>query len=176
MIKKILPISIFVLVFILILLLGLQNMLKNSKSQGVATITPTLFQGKQGSGFVPQTNKTYDTSVKQLTSKELQERLPIIAPDFTLDYSPRLQKYVVNAPTDEATNSYNDWLDDNPDYQSELDPPNVIVAKQTMTELHNALDVANTNKMTPEKKAIKDAREFTSLLNIVVNLPQMFLQ
>lgn len=176
MIKKILPISIFVLVFILILLLGLQNMLKNSKSQGVATITPTLFQGKQGSGFVPQTNKTYDTTIKQLTSQELKQRLPIIAPDFTLDYSPRLQKYVVNAPTDEATNSYNDWLDDNPDYQSELDPPNVIIAKQTMKELHDALDVANANKMTPEKKAIKDAREFTSLLNIVVNLPQMFLQ
>lgn len=176
MIKKILPLSIFVLVFILILLLGLQNMLKNSKSQGAATITPTLFQGKQGSGFVPQTNRSYNTSVKQVTSQELKQRLPIIAPDFTLDYSPRLQKYVVNAPTDEAANSYNDWLDDNPDYQSELDPPNVIIAKQTMKELHDALDVANANKMTPEKKAIKDAREFTSLLNIVVNLPQMFLQ
>lgn len=176
MIKKILPLSIFVLVFILILLLGLQNMLKNSKSQSAATITPTLFQGKQGNGFVPQTNRSYDTSVKQVTSQELKQRLPIIAPDFTLDYSPRLQKYVVNAPTDEATNSYNDWLDDNPSYQSELDPPNVIIAKQTMKELHDALDIANANKMTPEKKAIKDAREFTSLLNIVVNLPQMFLQ
>lgn len=176
MIKKILPISIFVLVFILILLLGLQNMLKNSKSQGAATITPTLFQGKQGSGFVPQTNRTYDTSIKQLTSKELQDRLPIIAPDFTLDYSPRLQKYVVNAPTDEATNSYNDWLDDNPDYYEQLDPANVILAKQSVSELHNALDVEKENKLTPQKKAVKDAKTFTSSFNMLINIPFSFMQ
>lgn len=171
MIKKILPISIFILVFILILLLGLQNMLKNSKSQGAATITPTLFQGKQGSGFVPQTNKTYDTSIKQLTSQELRQRLPIIAPEFTLDYSPRLQKYVVNAPTDEATNSYNDWLDDNPEYYEQLDMVNVIMAKQTVKELHDALDEADKNKLTPDKRAVNDAKAFITSFNILLNLP-----
>ncbi|MCX6730783.1 MAG: C39 family peptidase [Candidatus Roizmanbacteria bacterium] len=176
MIKKILPISIFVLVLVFIILLGLQNMINKSGSQGTSNITPTLFQGRQTGGSAPQTGKSYSTSVKQLTSQELQKKLPIIAPDFTLDYSNRLQKYVATVADEEATNSFNDWIDQNPSYGDELQAQNIIVAQQSVQELNDALDVADKNKMTPEKKAVDDAKKFTSLLNTIVNLPQILLQ
>ncbi|MCX6732619.1 MAG: C39 family peptidase [Candidatus Roizmanbacteria bacterium] len=171
MIKKILPISIFVLVLVFIVLLGLQNMLNKSGSQGTSSITPTLFQGRQSSGSAPQTGKAYSTSVKQLTSQELQKKLPIIAPNFTLDYSSPLQKYVATVADDEATNSFNDWIDQNPSYGDELQSQNIIIAKQSVQELNDALDVAEKNKMTPEKKAANEAKIFTSSFNMLLNIP-----
>jgi len=134
-----------------------------------------LFQGKQGSGFVPQKGKTYETSVKQLTADELQKKLPIIAPDFTLDYSNRMNKYVVTVPNDEATNSYNDWIDQNPSYSNELQTQNVIVAKQSMKELHEALDVANKTKLSPEQQAKKDAAALNTIVETLMNIPQLLL-
>lgn len=177
MIKKILPLSIFILVIVLIILLGLQNMLNKKNSQGAAVITPTLFQGKQGSGFVPKTGKTYSTStsVKQLTAEELQKKLPIIAPDFTLDHSDVMDKYVVTVPNDEATNSYNDWIDQNPSYYSELQEQNVIIAKQSMQELHDAIDIGKKNKLSPEQEANKDVKNLTNILNTILSLPQLML-
>lgn len=176
MIRKILPLSIFVLVLVFIILLGLQNMLNNkNSSQGTSSITPTLFQGKQTSGIVPQTGKSYSTSVKQLTSDELQKKLPIIAPDFTLDYSNRMQKYVVTIPDDEATSSYNDWIEQNPSYSSELQSQNVIIAKQSVQELHDALDTGSKNKLSPEQEARKDVNALTTIFNSVLSIPQLIL-
>lgn len=175
MIKKILPISIFVLILVFIILLGLQNMLNKTASQGTSNITPTLFQGRQTGGSAPQTGKSYSTSVKQLTSQELQKKLPIIAPNFTLDYSNRLQKYVATVADDEATNSLNDWIDQNPSYGNELQEQNIIVAKQTVQELNDALDVAEKNKMTPEKKAVDDTKTFTNTINTLINFPFLFM-
>jgi len=131
-----------------------------------------LFQGKQGSGFVPQKGKTYETSVKQLTADELQKKLPIIAPDFTLDHSDRMDKYVVTVPDDEATNSYNDWVQQNPSFSSELQPENVIIAKQSMQELHDVLDFDEKNKLSPEKKAENDTTTFMTILTTIFLLPQ----
>jgi len=160
---------------VLIILLGLQNMLNKKNSQGAAVITPTLFQGKQGSGFVPQKGKTYETSVKQLTADELQKKLPIIAPDFTLDHSDVMNKYVVTVPNDEATNSYNDWIDQNPSYYTELQEQNVIIAKQSMQELHDAIAIANANKLSPELQAKKDVKTITNLLDGFFNLPNIIM-
>ncbi|MFZ2206522.1 MAG: C39 family peptidase [Microgenomates group bacterium] len=152
-------------------------MLNKKNSQGAAVITPTLFQGKQGSGFVPKTGKTYSTStsVKQLTAEELQKKLPIIAPDFTLDHSDVMDKYVVTVPNDEATNSYNDWIDQNPSYYSELQEQNVIIAKQSMQELHDAIDIGKKNKLSPEQEANKDVKNLTNILNTILSLPQLML-
>jgi hypothetical protein len=180
MIKKILPISVFVLVVVLIILFGIQNLLSQSKSQGVASITPTLFQGKQTSGKAPVSNKTTSTStsptgtVEQLSSEELQKKLPIYAPDFTLSYSPRMQRYVATIANDEAAASYADWIAQNPSYESELE--NTIVTKQTLDELNSALDFAKTQELTPEKKAKADATIFTNTLNTLINLPFLFMQ
>ncbi len=150
-------------------------MLNEKNSQGAATITPTLFQGKQGSGFVPQKGKTYETSVKQLTAEELQNKLPIIAPDFTLDHSDVMNKYVVTVPNDEATNSYNDWIDQNPSYYSELQEQNVIIAKQSMQELHEAIEIANKKKLSPIMQAKKDATAFTNIVETFLSIPQLLM-
>jgi hypothetical protein len=177
MIKKILPISIFVLILIFIILLGLQSMLNNKGTQGTSAITPTLFQGRQSSGTSPQTGKSYSTSVKQLTPEELKSKLPIIAPDFTVDYSDRMQKYVVSLQGDEATNSYNDWIEQNPTYTSELQNP--IIAKQSVKELHDALDYANKNKLTPEQAFKKNTDSILSIVNVLfapISLPKQSIK
>lgn len=178
MINKILPLSIFVLVVVLVILLGLQNMLDKNNTKGIPSITPTLFQGQQTGRFTPQTKTSHSTSpsVIQLTSQELQKKLPVIASDFTLDYSSRMQKYVVTVPSDEATSSYNDWLDQNPAYDTELQSQNVIVAKQSIQELHEALDVANNNKLSPEQQAKKDVTTLTTIVNSLLSLPQTILE
>ena len=147
-----------------------------------------MFQGKSG-GYSPnqtgktnvvptqsttQTDRTGATTVIPLTPEELQKKLPITAPDFTIGYSDRMQKYVVTLGNDEAVNSYDGWLSQNPSYGTELQ--NALVTKQTIDEFHAALDYAKKNQLTPEKKAEQDAKEFTKNLNLLINLPFMFTQ
>ena len=98
----------------------------NKGSQGGASITPTLYQGQQG-GYTPQTGRTNSTSGSnssletQITSEEFKTKLPIISPEFTLDYSDRMQKYVATLQGDEETGdttvselAYTQWQDNNP--------------------------------------------------------------
>jgi len=177
MIKKILPISVFVLIVVIIVLLGLQNMLNKNKPQQNSGVKPTLYQGKAGKSFIqPGNNVGKDDSpnITQITAEELKSILPVYAPDFSLEYSNRLQKYVVTTQTDEGGGVYNEWLAQNPSYENELQ--NVIITKQTIQELHEALDYAKGNQLTPEKKAQTDAKIFTDTLNTLINLPFLFMQ
>lgn len=180
MIKKILPLSIFVLLVVVIILFGIQNLLSKNRSQGNASITPTLFQTKNSKGYTPQTKRTSNTSnaptgtSAEVIAKDLQTKLPIYAPDFTVQYSPRMQKYVVTTTSDEAELSYSDWLDQNLLYKSELE--NAIVTRQSLEELHAALDYAKERELSPEQKAKEDATIFTNTLNTLINLPFLFMQ
>ena len=180
MIKKILPLSIFVLVFVLILLFGLQRMLSGVGSQKSVSVLPTLVPGRQGSVYInPQTGKAYTPSgtvagsITPITSQELKAKLPLVAPDFSLQYSDRMERYVVTLTTDDAVSSYNDWLAQNPSYAEEL--KGAIITKQTIAELHAALDYAKKNEMTPVEKANTDAKEFTKSINLLINLPFLFM-
>jgi len=180
MIKKILPISIFILLVVVIVLLGVQNMSRKG-SGGSSIITPTLIQGSKGGSYNTQkivSGQLDRTSTSQASTqvspKELQDKLPIIAPDFTLSYSPRMQKYVATILNDDGAQFFNDWLLQNPSYQNELE--NTIITKQTISELHNALDYAKTKELTPEKKAKEDAKVVTETLNTLINLPFLFMQ
>lgn len=177
MIKKILPLSIFVLLVVVIILLGLQNMLNKNNGGQSSNIQPTLFQGKKASSLSINKNGTlYGTSINvpQATAEELQGILPIFAPNFSLGFSDRMQQYVLTTQNDEGEKNYNEWLNQNPLYINELQ--NVVITKQTIKELDAALDYAKKNKLTPEKKTAEDARQFTNMLNTLLNLPQLFMQ
>ncbi len=173
MIKKILPISIFVLVFVSILLIWFQSTL-NKGGSGNSSLTPTIVPGKQGSGYTPLTGKTTGgNAVKQLSPEELKKKLPIIAPDFTLDYSPRMQRYVVTETGEGAANSYNDWIEQNPAAANELQ--GAVVTKQTVEELNAVLDNAKKNQQTPEEKAVEKATAFTSTFKMLNSLPYILM-
>lgn len=177
MIKKILPLSVFVLLVVVIILLGLQNTLNKSKSQQNSSIKPTLYQGKNGYSAPQQRSNSISgssTTISQIAGDQLRSMLPIYAPDFSLGYSQRLQKYVLTTQNGAGEQSYNAWLAQNPSYSDELQ--NTIVTKQTMKELDSALDYAKKNELTPEKKAQQDAKIFTDTLNILINLPFLFMQ
>lgn len=177
MIKKILPLSVFVLLFVVIILLGLQNMLNKSKSQQNSSIKPTLYQGKNGYSAPQQRSNSVSggsAAISQIAGDQLRSVLPIYAPDFSLGYSQRLQKYVLTTQNGAGEQSYNEWLAQNPSYSDELQ--NTIVTKQTIKELDSALDYAKKNELTPEKKAQQDAKIFTDTLNILINLPFLFMQ
>jgi hypothetical protein len=85
-----------------------------------------------------------------------------------------MQKYVVTTQTNEGESVYNEWLAQNPSYINEL--KNTIVTKQTIKELDFALDYAKKNELTPEKKAQQDVKIFTDTLNILMNIPFLFMQ
>jgi len=178
MIKKILPISIFVLFFIIILLLGIQNMIKRqTTSQGTGGVIPTLAPGKQGkysvpTGIVRQSTSASATGGTQLSAQEVQGRLPIIAPNFTLSYSPRMERYVVTLADDTATQSYAAWLVQNPSFATELQEQNVILSKQPLKELNDALDTAEKNKLSPEMQAKKDVQTINTIVDALMNIPQ----
>lgn len=171
MIKKILPISIFVLVLVLIILLGLQNLLNKNKTQSNSLLTPTLYEGKQGShssssqgGNTQSANNTNTTGRTTLTENAFKAKLPISKTDFTVDHSDKLGKYVVTLNTDNGQNAYNNWLDQNTSYGEFLPAEQVILAHQSVEELDNALDYAEKNKLSSEQEFKKTT---DSLLNIV---------
>ncbi len=182
MIKKILPLSVFLLVVVLIILFGIQNLLNKSKVQKNSVIIPTVFQGNQSGRNTtsssrdtsPERESTTPLSESQISGVELQKKLPIYAADFTLEYSPRMQRYVATIADDTAAQSYTDWVAQNPAYENELQ--NTIITKQTLTELNDALDYAKSTELTPEKKAKEDATIFTNTLNTLINLPFLFMQ
>lgn len=179
MIKKILPLSVFILIVVVIILLGLQNMLNNNKSQQGSLIKPTLYQGKNGSSLSLNGDKSLNgksTDVTQISEEQFRSVLPVFAPDFSLAYSPKLQKYVLTAQTNEGLNSYEQWTAQNPSYLPFLNTQQVIQTKQTVKELDSALDVADKTKLTPEQKAVKDTTMMTSILDTLINFPQAFLQ
>lgn len=172
MIKKILPISIFVLLVVIIILLGLQNLSRKNNSQNNSSLTPTLFQGRDGNRYNPQTDKSNSNSTspsdKPLSSEEFQKKLPIAAPDFTIDYSPRMQKYVVTLNADAGEigqESYVQWLEQNAVFAPLLQEEQVIIAQQTVAELHQALDYANTNRLSPEQEYKKNTDTILSIVN-----------
>ena len=176
MIKKILPISVVVLVLILILLVVIQRMMQGGGNpQNTTTIIPTLFQGRQINTVTPKVGRTPGTTTPiqssntQLSAEELQKKLPIVAPDFTLIYSGRMQRYVATVQSDEARFSYDEWLAKNPSYVNELQ--NTIVTKQSLEELNAALDEGKKNILSPEKKAVQDSKELSQTLNMINNLP-----
>jgi len=179
MIKKILPISIFVLLVVVIVLLGLQSMLNKNRAQQSASVKPTLYQGKTGSSLSlsgDDSQKAKTAHISYITEEQFKGVLPVYAPDFSLEYSGRLQKYVLTTQTEEGKNSYDEWLNQNPSYLPFLSAQQVIIAKQTVKELHKALDFSEKNKLTPEQKAIKDTTIMTSMVEMLINFPQTFIQ
>ena len=176
MIKKILPISIFILVVVVIILLGLQSML-SKKKLSTEPITPTMIPGNQGryfpnkSGINQGSETRISSSIQPLTSSEFQQKLPIIASDFVIDYSSRMQKYIVTLKTDTAQEAYTQWLTQNMSLAPYLTSEQVIITRQTVTELNAALDYAKKNELTPEKKAIQEAQDLTKNLGLLINLP-----
>ena len=146
-------------------------------TQGGTSITPTLFQGKQINTITPKIGKTINPALsKQLSSEELQKKLPIVAPDFTLDYSPRMQKYVASIQSEDARVSYEEWLAQNPPYQQELQMQNVIISQQSLKELDEVLDAEAKDPMTPEKKAIRDTKALNDIITNVINLPEELMK
>lgn len=179
MIKKILPISVFVLLVVIIILLGLQNMLNKNKISQSASITPTLYQGKGGNSLSLRGDdslKAKNANISQITEDQFRSVLPVFAPNFSLEYSPRLQKYVLTTQDETGKNDYSEWLNQNPSYLPFLNTQQVIIARQTVKELHQALDVADMNKLTPEQKAIKDTTIMTSIFETLINFPQTLIQ
>jgi len=171
MIKKILPISVFILLLVIILLLGLQNMMNKNKQAGVASITPTLYQGQQGAYTPPGRTKNGTTS-GDVRPEELKTKLPIISPEFTLDYSDRMQKYVATMKPDEATGNtivsqeaYANWKEQNPSFVPLLPPENVVIAQQSVKELNEALDNADKNKLSPEQEFKKNNDSLLAIAN-----------
>jgi len=169
---------------------------KNNQGGG-ASVTPTLYQGQREEGYDSQTGRTNSNTGSttssgnsgtlngvegvQMSAEEFQKKLPIISPEFTLDYSDRMQKYVATLQGDSETGdtaiseaAYIQWQENNPPYQNELQ--NTVITKQSITELNAALDYAKKNELTPEKKAQRDAKSFTDTLNVLINLPFMFMQ
>jgi len=150
-------------------------MLGKNKSQGAASVTPTIFQGKQGSYPSDQTGKTNtipnqaegtgSTTGTSLTPEELKQKLPINTPDFTLDYSPRMEKYVVTLKTDNGQAAYTQWLLQNQSFAPLLPVEQVIIAHQTVAEFHAALDYAEKNKLTPEQEFKKNTDTLLSIVN-----------
>ena len=181
MIKKILPISVVVLVLILVLLVVIQRMMQGGGNpQGGVIITPTLFQGRQINTVTPKEGRTPGSTtplqtpvVTQLSAEELQKKLPIVAPEFTLSYSPRMQKYVASLNNNEVSKlSYDEWVVQNPSFQQELQVQNVIIAQQSLEELEAVLNAEAADPMTPEKKAIRDTKILNDIIRNVKNLPQ----
>jgi len=163
----------------------------NKNKQGAASVVPTLYQGKQGAGYTPQrgtnntnsttggnksgtsndTTRTMGTEEKQITAEEFKTILPIISPEFTLDYSDPLQKYVVTMKSDEAGNTgvsqqaYAQWQGNNPSYVPLLPQENVIMAQQSVEELNKALDYAEKNKLSSEQQFKKNNDTLLSIIN-----------
>ncbi len=172
MIKKILPISIFVLVLVLVILLGLQNLLNKNKTQTNALLTPTLYEGKQGSNYggtqsggTQKNNGTNGVGKTALTENAFKAKLPISKTDFTVDHSDKLGKYVVTLKTDNGQNAYNDWLDQNTSYGEFLPAEQVILAHQSVDELDNALDYAEKNKLSPDEEFKKNTDLLLNVFN-----------
>jgi len=146
-------------------------MMNKNKQAGVASITPTLYQGQQGAYTPPGRTKNGTTS-GDVRPEELKTKLPIISPEFTLDYSDRMQKYVVNMKADEGTGdttvsqeAYGKWKEQNPSFVPLLPPENVIMAQQSVEELNKALDYAEKNKLSPEQEFKKNNDTLLSIVN-----------
>lgn len=176
MIKKILPISIFVLVLVLVILLGLQNLLNKNKVQTNTLLTPTLYEGKQGSnsnygsnqnGGSQNSNSTNTSDKAALTESAFKSKLPISKTDFTVDHSDKLGKYVVTLKTDNGQSAYNDWLDQNVSYGEFLPVEQVIIAHQSVDELDNALDYAEKNKLSPDEEFKKNTEVLLNVFNVL---------
>lgn len=178
MMKKILPLSVVVLVFILIILFAIQNMMRGGASQSNTTPIPTQYavdgrSPRSTSGSSTQSQKQSQST--PLSQAEFRHILPILTPDFTIDYAERLDKYVVHLQTENADKAYNEWLQQNPTYADELAEHNTVIAQQSIKELNEALDFAAGTKLSPEQKAKKDAEIFTQTLNTLINFPYMLL-
>lgn len=174
--KKILPLSVAFLVFILILLVVIQNVMNQSAKttpSGTMPTSITVDQRSSRTGTSGYRNLVPTTTL--VTVADFKKKLPISTPDFTVDYAERLDKYVVHLQNDTAEVTYGDWLEANPQYASELDYTKTIVTKQTIRELNEALDYAKEHQVSPEQKAKKDAEILTNMLNSLVNLPYLLL-
>jgi hypothetical protein len=149
--------------------------MNKKNSQEPSTITPTLFQGQNSGGYTPQNNSNHTNansgsttnSAKTLTIDEFKKELPIVLPNFTIDYSDRLQKYVIDLQTDNAQDSYYQWVAQNQEYAPFLSAEKIIVAHQSVTELNAALDYANQNKLSPEQQFKKNNDAILSIINIL---------
>ena len=229
MIKKILPISIFILVCIFILLVGLQNMIQKKKSQESLSLSPTGIRGKQIGNTINSikqltsrevknklpissthftidyserakqyvvtlktedgqeaysqwldenqsyVNELQDVRIETLSVEDLKQKLPLFTPDFSINYSSRMQRYVVTLKTENGETAYSQWLDQNPTFAAFLTPEEVIVAHQTMEELHSALDYAEENKLSPEQAFKKDTDSLLTIINTLfspISIPE----
>lgn len=110
-----------------------------------------------------------------LSQSEFQKLLPILTPDFSIDYADRLDKYVVHLQTEDADIAYNDWLNQNPSYLDVLGDSNTVIARQSIEELNEALDYAEKNNKTPAEKAKKDSETLLKVINSLLMLPQLIL-
>lgn len=174
--KKILPLSIVVLVFILIILFAIQNMMRGGDSQSNTNILPTQYAvDSRTSSSTRRSSPSPQSQLIPITRNDFRKILPILTPDFSIDYADRLDKYVVHLQTENANQAYNEWLQQNLAYQDELSEQNTIIAQQSIKELNDALDYASGTKLTPEQKAKNDAAVFTKTLNTLINFPLMFL-
>lgn len=180
MIKKILPLSIVVLVFVLGILFFIQSVLrKNNITTGI--IQPTLYQVSTKTNTRNSTSSASDAvkntaEITNITEEQFQNKLPIQTVDFTINHSERLNKYVVTLESDTAEAAYNSWLQQNPSYTSILQDQSTIITTQTMKELHSALDYGKKNAVSPEVKAQQDAKVFSQAINTLMNLPLIFMQ
>jgi len=177
MMKKILPLSIVVLFFILIILFIIQNIMQRGTSQSGNTPFPTQYEVDSRSirGSGSSSTQPGQNVRTPLSESEFQKLLPILTPDFSIDYADRLDKYVVHLQTEDADIAYNDWLNQNPSYLDELGDNNTVIARQSIKELNEALDYAAGTKVSAEQKAKKDAEIFTKTLNTLINFPFMLL-
>ena len=188
MIKKILPVSIFVLLVIVIVLLGLQNLLNKNKTQNNSNLEPTAIEGRQGSGVSGGSTQnsngasnTYTTTASPnvtgttaaVSEETFKKKLPLTTSDFTIGYSNKLGTYVVSLKTNLGQQAYNDWLSENPSLAVFLPTESTLIAHQSIAELEQVVDTAQKNEMTPAQYAEEDTKKFVLILNNILSLPDM---
>lgn len=176
MMKKILPLSIVFLVFILILLFVIQSVMnRTTKKPDDSTMPTPLLVNQRSSRGTTSSSTSQSNSVVQIEKQDFKKKLPISTPDFSLDYAERLDKYVVHLQTDDAETAYAEWLNANPSYANELNETNTIIARQSIKELNDALDYADKNKLSPAQMAKRDTQIFVQMINSLLSLPQAIL-
>ena len=172
MIKKLLPISVFVLLLVIILLLGLQSMMNKGKQTGVS-VTPTLIQGQYGSNRTSQTNSqapagsqnesyyrnvvsvrpTTDPALTQTPEGLFQNRqvlnevrglLPVVNNDFSAEYSSSLEKIIISKKTDNADTAINAWVTNN-------SIQDIVNNKDLAIVTTDSLDAYENKNISPEK-------------------------
>ena len=179
MIKKILPISVFVLLVVIIVLLGLQNLTKKNSSQIPTVITPKLVKGEgyyrnivntreKKSPLTPQTPEEIFQNTQVMN--EVRAILPVTTEDFDVEYSGYLDKIIISKKTEKADKAVEIWVAQN-------GFADIVKNNAIFVETTDPVEIYEDANMAPEKKAekikIKSMVDFFSILMSPLTVPSI---